>query len=236
MGGWGEYAAAWAVFLLSHMLPARPRLRRPLVAICGERGFLIAYSLGSVVVLAWLVAAAQRAPYVPLWGWAAWQAWAPNLVMPFVCVLLALGIGIPNPFSIGGAGSARFDPARPGVLALTRHPVLLAIVLWAGAHVPPNGDLATVVLFGAFAAMGVFGIRALDARRRRVWGAARWRSMTQATGTGRIRGSGLVGTSTVMRVTLGLGGWLLLLVLHPIAFGVSPLPVATGSAVSPGGP
>lgn len=23
-GGWGEYAAAWAVFLASHMLPARP--------------------------------------------------------------------------------------------------------------------------------------------------------------------------------------------------------------------
>ena len=124
MGGWGEYAAAWAVFLLSHMLPARPRLRRPLVAAFGERGFVVAYSLASVAVLAWLIAAAGRAPHVPLWGWASWQAWVPNLVMPLACVLLALGVGIPNPFSIGGAGPARFDPARPGVLALTRHPVL----------------------------------------------------------------------------------------------------------------
>jgi uncharacterized membrane protein len=145
--------------------------------------------------------------------------------MPFVCVLLALGIGIPNPFSIGGAGSARFDPARPGVLALTRHPVLAAIVLWAGAHVPPNGDIATASLFGAFAAMGVLGMRALDARRRRAWGEARWRRMTQATGTWRIGGSGLTGASIVMRAALGLGGWLLLLVLHPILFGASPLPV-----------
>lgn len=87
--------------------------------------------------------------------------------MPFACVLLALGIGIPNPFSIAGAGSARFDPARPGVLALTRHPVLWSTVLWSGAHVVPNGDVATATLFGAFAAMGLFGMRALDARRQR---------------------------------------------------------------------
>jgi uncharacterized membrane protein len=236
MGGWGEYLAAWAVFVLSHVLPAGPRLRRPLVTVCGERGFVVVYSLASVAVLGWLIAAAQRAPHVPLLGWAAWQSWVPNLVMPFACVLLALGIGIPNPFSIGGAGPERFDPARPGVLAFTRHPVLMAIVLWAGAHVQPNGDVATATLFGAFAAMGVFGMRALDARRRRAWGETQWRSKTQGTGTWRIWGSGLVRTSTVMRVTLGLGGWLLLLVLHPIVFGVSPLPVATGSAVSWGGP
>lgn len=66
MGGWGEYAAAWAVFLLSHMLPARPRLRRALVMAFGERGFVAVYSLASIVVLGWLVAAAGRAPHVPL--------------------------------------------------------------------------------------------------------------------------------------------------------------------------
>jgi uncharacterized membrane protein len=227
MGGWGEYATAWAVFLLSHMLPARPRLRRALVAPLGERGFVVAYSLASVAVLGWLIAAAGRAPYVPLWGWAAWQAWVPNLVMPCVCVLLALGIGIPNPFSIGGAGSVRFDPARPGVLALTRHPVLVAIVLWAGAHVPPNGDVATATLFGAFAAMGVFGMRALDARRRHAWGETQWRSTTKGTRISRIMDPSLVRMSIVARVTLGLAGWLIALVLHPILFGVSPLPVAT---------
>jgi uncharacterized membrane protein len=225
MGGWGEAAAAWSVFLLSHMLPARPWLRRKLVAACGERGFLVAYSLASVAVLAWLIAATGRAPYLPLWGWAPWQVWVPNLAMPVACVLLALGLGIPNPFSIGGARSDRFDPARPGVLALTRHPVLIAIVLWAAAHVPPNGDVATAGLFVAFVAMGVFGMRALDARRQRAWGETQWCSMTRGTSTWRVRGSGLVRTQVALRVTLGLAAWLLLLALHPILFNVSPLPI-----------
>jgi uncharacterized membrane protein len=224
MGGWGEYAAAWAVFLASHMLPARPRWRARLAGPLGERGFTLAYSLASVLVLGWLVAAAGRAPFVPLWGWAAWQAWVPNVVMPVACVLLALGAGIPNPFSIGGARNEAFDPARPGVLALTRHPVLLAILLWAAAHVPPNGDLATVSLFGAFAAMSLFGMRALDARRRRAWGEGRWRAMAAGTGTWRIRGAGLGWRPVALRMVLGLGLWLSLLALHPLVLGVPPLP------------
>ncbi len=223
-GGWGEYAAAWAVFLLSHMVPARPRLRRPLIATFGERGFMIGYSLVSVAVLAWLIAAAGRAPYVALWAWAPWQAWVPNLAMPATCVLLVLGIGIPNPFSIGGARPERFDPARPGVLVLTRHPVLMAIVFWAAAHVPPNADMATAVLFGGFAGLGLAGARVLDARRRRAWGEAHWHAMAQGTGTWRIRDSGMGAAPVALRVALGLGAWLLLLVLHPFLVGVSPLP------------
>ncbi|WP_198376268.1 NnrU family protein [Neoroseomonas rubea] len=173
MGGWGEYALAWALFLAGHMLPARPALRGPLVRRLGDARFALAYSAVSVAMLAWLVAAAGRAPALHLWGWAAWQAWVPNLVMPVACLLLALGAGIPNPFSIGGARADRYDPARPGVLALTRHPVLWAVTLWAGAHVPPNGDLAHVLMFVGFVAFGLVGMRALDRRRRRACGAAR---------------------------------------------------------------
>jgi uncharacterized membrane protein len=91
--------------------------------------------------------------------------------------------------------------------------------------VPPNGDVAAATLFGAFAAMGVFGMRALDSRRRRAWSEPQWLSMTWGTSTWWVRGSGCIGASIVMRVTLGLAVWLLLLVLHPIHFVVSPLPV-----------
>ena len=37
MGGWREFAAAFAVFLLSHALPARPAVRRKLAGPLGER-------------------------------------------------------------------------------------------------------------------------------------------------------------------------------------------------------
>jgi uncharacterized membrane protein len=214
MAGWGEYALAWAVFLASHMLPARPALRRALARRFGEATFTLGYSLASVVVLAWLVGAAGRAPSLPLWGWAEWQAWVPNLVMPVACVLLALGAGIPNPFSIGGARSGLYDPARPGVLALTRHPVLWAVTLWAGAHVPPNGDLAHVLMFGGFALFGLVGMRALDGRRRRGWGEARWDAMAP-------RGPAW---PSPWRIAAGLAAWASFAWLHAAIIGVPPWP------------
>lgn len=48
------------MFLLSHMLPAQPRLRRAFVASLGERAHLAAYSFTLVLALAWLIAAAGR--------------------------------------------------------------------------------------------------------------------------------------------------------------------------------
>jgi uncharacterized membrane protein len=214
MAGWGEYALAWAVFLASHMVPARPALRRPLVRWLGEAPFTLAYSLVSLAVLAWLVGAAGRAPSLPLWGWAAWQAWVPNLAMPLAFVLLALGAGISNPFSIGGARSGLYDPARPGVLALTRHPVLWAVTLWAGAHVPPNGDLAHVLMFGGFALFGLVGMRTLDRRRRRGWGEARWDAMAP-------RGAPWL---SPWRIAAGLAAWGVFAWLHAAIIGVPPWP------------
>lgn len=214
MAGWGEYALAWAVFLASHLVPARPALRRPLVRLCGEAAFTLGYSVVSIAVLAWLVGAAGRAPSLPLWGWAAWQAWVPNIAMPLAFVLLALGAGIPNPFSIGGARSGLYDPARPGVLALTRHPVLWGVTLWAGAHVPPNGDLAHVLMFGGFALFGLVGMRALDGRRRRGWGEARWDAMAPRGGA----------WLSPWRVGAGLAGWAVFAWLHAAIIGVPPWP------------
>jgi uncharacterized membrane protein len=221
------------VFLLSHMLPARPRMRLFLVALLGRRGHLAAYSLVSVLVLAWLIAATGRAPRAPVWSPAAWQAWVPAVVVPMACVLLALGLGIPNPFSIGGAHPERFDPTRAGVLVLTRHPVLAAIALWAAAHVPPNGDLATAALFAAFAAMGIVGMHALDRRRRDSWGEETWRRMTRGTGSWRADAASLMSRAAGVRVAAGLAAWLLLLFLHPIVLGVSPLPRVNLSVLSP---
>jgi uncharacterized membrane protein len=214
MGGWGEYAAAWAVFLASHMLPARPALRGPIVAALGERAFLAAYSALSVLILAWMIGAAGRAPFVPVWGWAWWQAWVVNAAMLAACLLASLGVGVPNPFSIAGAGNDCYDPARPGVLSLTRHPVLLALALWSGAHVVPNGDLAHVLLFGPFAAISLFGMRVLDARRRRSWGEARFAALQPQRSF----------RAAPRRLLVGMALWLLLGSAHGPVIGVSPWP------------
>jgi uncharacterized membrane protein len=228
MGGWGEVLAAFAAFLLSHALPARPALRRPLAAALGERGYLAAYSLVSLGVLAWLVSAAGRAPHVELWAYAPWQAWVPNLAMPLVCLLVAFGVAAPNPLSFGGRASG-FDPQRPGIAGVARHPLLLAIALWAAAHAVPNGNLAHLLLFGAFAAFALLGMAVIDRRKRRLMGAEGWAALAARSSgwplsawfAGRWRPSG---PPSLLRLALGLLLWLLLLALHPAAIGVSPLP------------
>jgi len=228
MSGWGEMAAAFAVFLLSHALPARPALRRKLASALGERGYLLAYSLVSMAALAWLVVAAGRAPYVPLWDPAGWQHWMPNLAMPLACLLIAFAVGAPNPLSFGGR-EAGFDPANPGIAGVARHPLLLALALWAGSHVVPNGNLAHVALFGAFAGFAMLGMHIIDRRKRRVLGQAAWDRLATRTSNwpfgamlaGRWRPAGF---PDPVRLLLGLLLWAALVVLHPAVIGLSALP------------
>jgi uncharacterized membrane protein len=45
----------------------------------------------------------------------------------------------------------------PGqIKAKLRHPFLVAIKLWALAHLIANGDLASIILFGSFLAYAIF--------------------------------------------------------------------------------
>ncbi|WP_346763689.1 NnrU family protein [Rhodobacter sp. SY28-1] len=124
---WLEFTAAFAAFFLTHSLPLRPAMRPHLQRALGRRGFTLAYSALSLAVLGWLIAAAGRAPYVPLWTWAPWQYLVPLVIMLPVCVILSLAIARPNPFSFGGARNETFDPDRPGIVRLNRHPLLLAL-------------------------------------------------------------------------------------------------------------
>ncbi len=217
LGGWGEFAAAFALFLLTHMVPARPALRARLIATLGRGVYVAAYSALSVALLLWLIGAAARAPYVELWGFAPSQMWAPVLAMAPACLLGALAVGAPNPLSFGGAREADYDPARPGVVGLTRHPILVALALWAGAHLVPNGDLAHVILFGSFLAMALAGMAAIDARNRRAMGEARWRALLPK------RWPRLADLSA-RRMIIGAGVYAALMATHPLFAGVAAIP------------
>lgn len=224
MTGWAEFAAAFAAFFISHRVPMRPATRARAEAVLGKRGFILAYSALSLAILVWLVVAAGRAPYVTLWPREPWQAWVPVITMAPVCLLLAFSIARANPLSFGAAQDAPFDPAHPGLLRWVRHPLLLALALWAGAHVVPNGDLAHVILFGLFAGFALLGMKIMDRRKRRLMGAERWRALTDAIHRAPAlphpaswRGAGL----RVLAAVLLYG---LLIFLHPVVIGVSPLP------------
>lgn len=218
--GWNEFAFAFAAFFLTHSIPIRPPLRPWAVARLGHAGFGIAYSALSLAVLAWLIAAAGRAPYVPLWDWAPWQNHVVLAVMLPVCVILSLAIARPNPFSFGGAQNDRFDPASPGIVRLTRHPLLLALGIWSAAHILPNGDLAHVILFGTFAGFAMLGGRLVDRRRQREMG-QRWHDLRAALSE--CPASLSLTADTVLRLAAGLMLYAGLIWLHPLVIGVDPL-------------
>lgn len=222
MNGWFEFFWALVAFLLSHVIPVRPPVRSWLVRYLGLRWYYLGYSLLSVVLLIWLIVAAGRAPYIEMIPPYDSLRWGPIIVMPLVCLLAVLGLGTANPLSFGGMGQGPFDPARPGVLAFTRHPLLLAILLWAFAHVLVNGDLAHVILFGLFALFPTLSMGLIDRRKRRQAG-AEWENM--AKNTARLSWRGLV------RVRPSFWSWMgaaalfaMLLLLHTPVIGVSPMP------------
>jgi uncharacterized membrane protein len=214
---WLEFTAAFAAFFLTHSVPLRPAQRPHLQRALGRRGFTLAYSALSLAVLGWLIAAAGRAPFVPLWTWAPWQYLVPLVVMLPVCLILSLAIARPNPFSFGGTRNETFNPARPGIVRLHRHPLLFALTLWAGSHVVPNGDLAHVILFGTFCGFALLGQRLVDHRKRREMGKD-WDALAAKVN----RAAPL--PLPQPRLVTGLALYLLLIAAHPLLFGVSPLP------------
>jgi len=219
--GWLWFTLAMGAFFLSHSLPMRPRIKAALVRRLGARGFTAAYGTLSLFMLGWLIVAAGQAPYQPIWGWAPWQMWVPEIAMAVVCVIVALSLGRPNPFSFGGANNDRFEPSHPGLVRWMRHPLLVAIGLWAAAHMIPNGDLAHVILFGVFAGFAPLGMRIIDRRKRRLMG-DEWGALQASVRAGPL----LTMPAHLVPLMLRLAGaGLLYGVLvwgHPLIIGVAP--------------
>ena len=219
---WAEFITAILVFFASHSVPVRPTMRAVLVGKLGQRGFTLCYSALSLAVLTWVIGAAGRAPYVALWPWAAWQNHLVLVVMGVVCGVLALSIARPNPFSFGGRNNARFDPARPGIVRMSRHPLLLALGLWAFAHMVPNGDLAHVLLFGIFGSFAVLGHKIIDRRKQRQMG-AEWARTYRALHDSSILQAVRPSRGAALRLILAVLLYGLLIWAHPILFGVNPI-------------
>ncbi len=230
MTGWAEFALAWALFVASHFLPRLGQLRERLIARVGRRVYFSVYGFLSLALLAWLIVAAGRAPYVPLWPQTEWTRWVPNILMPLAAVLAACGIGVATPFTLGGRRGTGFDPSAAGFADICRHPLLMALGLWALAHLVPNGDLAHVVLFGGFAAMAFGAMPLFDMRARRALGAEvaglyfRRTSLLSLKPLTDSHWRRAMGRSLAGRALVGLAIWAVAFHLHAPVIGASPLP------------
>jgi uncharacterized membrane protein len=120
--------------------------------------------------------------------------------------------------------SARADDPAPGILRVTRHPVMWAIGLWATSHVIANGDLRSLLFFGAFAALSLGGTLMIDRKKRLALGSD-WPRLAEVTsnlpfaalvaGRTRLRWRDI----SLLRVIAGLLLYAVLYSAHPMIAG-----------------
>lgn len=213
-------------FLLMHLLLSFHPIRSRLVARLGDRRFQGLYSLIVLIPFVLIFVGWLYRPFVPLWDPAPWTRWVPLVVMPVSFVLVVAGYTTRNP-ATAGQQDALGQPL-PGILTITRHPALVGYALWAASHLPPNGDLASVLLFGSFFLLATLGAVHIDARRRRELGPA-WDAVVAQTSIvpfaaiarGRVRPNA---RGLGVRTLAGLLAYVAMLLLHEWEIGVSPFP------------
>jgi uncharacterized membrane protein len=151
---------ATAVFLLTHFVTSTP-LRARLVGAMGEWPYRGAYSLMALGTLVWMVWAYTHAPREPLW---AGLRDLPRFLMPLAFVLLACGYWR-NPTMVGADALLRSDDPARGIIRVTRHPIMWAIMLWSVAHIMARGELRALIFFGGFLLLAALGTILIDRRK-----------------------------------------------------------------------
>lgn len=222
------------VFIVFHMVPAIGPVRRGLISTIGKVPYIVGYSMLSLGLLGWVGIAYAEADYIELWQQATWMRWVPVLVMVPACALLVGSLAHANPLSVSplfasGRGD-QFDPSKPGIVSVTRHPLMWAFVLWSAAHMVPNGDVASLLMFGLFALLGLAGPKILDAKAKRTLGAEKWAELAGPTSNipffAILKGSIPADWGNVLCQPV-IGGMILYAVLmgaHIFVIGASPLP------------
>jgi uncharacterized membrane protein len=223
-GTFASLIVSGAVFVGSHVVLSSTRLRGNLRDQLGERGYLALYSVVALATLAWFVTAYVHAPTLVLWRFAPWMVFVPLAAMPFASILLMAGYSTPNPTAVGMERVAGDDDPAPGIMRVTRHPILWAIGLWALAHVVPAGDLASLFFFGALAALALGGTVLIDRKKRLALG-SNWSRLAEVTSN--IPFVAILTRRTrlrpheigLLRVVAGLLLFAVLLLAHPLYTG-----------------
>lgn len=226
-GSLAALALALFAFVASHLALPVAAVRAALVARLGENGYLIFYSVISLALFAWAIAAFVAAPRVGLWTPStALRHLALTLVL-LAALLIVCGYSQGNPTMVKLGRLAGEQPY--GIIRVTRHPIMWSGGLWAIAHVLANGDAAGLLLFGGIGFLALAGTVLID-RRRRQAGGADWQALEARTSNvpfvalaqGRA-GAGLGRTLAeigALRLILGAALFAALFWAHPYVIGV----------------
>jgi uncharacterized membrane protein len=180
------------IFLGAHSLPTFRETRTGLIERVGFGPYRFAYSLVSLlgfVLIVWGFSHYRADGLIHIWTPPPWTRHITILLMWFAFVALAA-----------------MNPAPGRIRGWLRHPMLVAIKIWALAHLLANGDLGGIVLFGSFLAWAVYDRIAV--KRRGDKGAPSVSSFTRADAIA-------LGAGTVAYVAM--------ILLHPVLIGVPVL-------------
>ena len=183
------------LFFAIHLVPANVELKNGLIARFGPAGYKAIFGVFSLVGLALIVLGFYKLQLHPgknpiLWDPPTWSRH------------LALALMLPAMIAL----VATYIPSH--IHVMLKHPMLVAIKIWALAHLLANGDLASLILFGSFLAFAVYD--RISVKKRGDLGPLG-------------RGSG-PWINDVAVVVLGIALYAaILLYLHELLIGVSPL-------------
>jgi len=225
-----ELGLAAVLFVAGHAVLSGADLRPHLVTALGSRGFLVLYSVISIGLFIWMIQAYGRAPETVVWSAPIGIRHLAMAVMLVACVFVATGATTPNPTMVGADGGAVAGRGPVGILKVTRNPILWGIGLWGLTHMAANGNVRSLILFGAMTVLALTGTLRLDRKKRAQLGEA-WAAFEAETSNlplvALLKGRTRVGMSEIglWRIALGLVLYAAMLALHERVIGVSPLPL-----------
>jgi uncharacterized membrane protein len=179
------------IFLGVHTLTTLRERRAALIGRFGEGAYKGAYSILSLIGLALIVygfGAYRASGYIPVWEPPTWTRHLAILIVWVAFIALA----------------AAYAPAGK-IKGALKHPMLVGVKAWALAHLLANGDLGSIILFGALLGWSVFD--RIKVKRRGDFGP----------------GPAPFGKGDVIAIVAGTALFAALLLLHPVLIGVSAI-------------
>ncbi|MEZ5899922.1 MAG: NnrU family protein [Hyphomicrobiaceae bacterium] len=139
------------IFLGIHLLPTSPQMRSGLLERFGPVMYRVVFSLISLAGFVVIVLGYHKMQLHPGKNPVLWD---PPEFMRHITMALML------PAMILLVASQ--VPSR--IRTAVKHPMLMAIKLWAVAHLLSNGDVASIFLFGSFLAYAVYDLISVKSR------------------------------------------------------------------------
>jgi len=169
------------LFVGQHLGVTSTGLRVRLAEVLGERAYVATYSVVSIVIFVLLIRAYNATtPELLLWPTSDVLRLVPLVFVPLALLLVVGGLVARNPTALGVVLESGSEAPVEGVLKITRHPVQCGILIWSLTHMLANGDLPSLVFFGALALVSGVGMVLIDRRKQQVFGAG-WAAFRGAT-------------------------------------------------------